>query len=102
MAKDKAELNSDDSTPTGRSAGEIQEWLIEHLAEELQVAPDQIKVDQPILAHGVDSMHIVAIIAKLEDWLGVRFSSDPLEDSPTIEALAESLASDPEISRPGN
>jgi acyl carrier protein len=80
----------------GRSAAEIEAWLVEQLAEELQVAPETIKVDQPILAQGVDSMHAVAIVAKLEDWLGIRFTSDPLEEAPSIGALARSLAQDAE------
>jgi acyl carrier protein len=81
---------------SGRSAIEIERWLVDHLAEELQVAPETIRVDQPILAQGVDSMHAVAIVAKLEDWLGIRFQSDPLEAAPSIAALARSLAQDGE------
>ena len=82
------------------SAADIQAWLIDALAEELQVAPDEIRVDEPILAQGIDSMHVVAIVAQLEDWLGIRFSSNPLEDFPTIEALAQSLGSGDDTSRP--
>jgi acyl carrier protein len=87
--------SSHPASERGRSAAEIERWLVEHLAEELQIAPEAIKMDQPILAQGVDSMHAVAIVAKLEDWLGIRFQSDPLEEAPSIAALARSLAQDP-------
>lgn len=76
----------------GRSATEIQQWMISQLAEELQINPDKIKVDQPILSCGIDSMQVVTFVAKLEDWLGVRFSSNPLEDHSTIEALSQYVA----------
>ncbi|MGD9855099.1 MAG: acyl carrier protein [Planctomycetaceae bacterium] len=83
---------ADSPSRTTRSAAEIQDWLVAHLASELKITPDRINVDQSILAHGIDSMHVVAVVAQLEDWLGVRFSSDPLEDHPSIVELSESLA----------
>ena len=76
----------------GRSAAEIQQWMISRLAEELQINRDKIKVDQPILSCGIDSMQVVSIVAKLEDWLCVRFSSNPLEEHSTIEALSQYVA----------
>ena len=86
-------LRFSDSTPrTSRTAAEIQDWLVNQLTEELQINRDKIKIDQPILAQGIDSMHAVAVVAQLEDWLDIRFSSNPLEDYPSIEALSQSLA----------
>lgn len=96
MMDENPSSSSQSTSAHRRSAAEIECWLVEHLAAELQVAPETIKVDQPILAQGVDSMHAVAIVAKLEDWLGVRFTSDPLEEAPSIAALARSLAQDSE------
>ncbi|TWU08933.1 Phosphopantetheine attachment site [Symmachiella macrocystis] len=82
--------------PTTRSAAEIQDWLLDKLAEELETDRSQIQVKEPILAQGIDSMHVVAIVAQLEDWLGIRFSSNPLEDYPSIEALSQSLGANDE------
>ncbi len=79
---------------SSRSPAEIQNWLVGKMAEELQIDPSQIDIEAPILAQGIDSMHVVAIIAQLEDWLGIRFSSNPLEDFPSIEALSRSLGND--------
>ena len=85
--KDVQELKS--GPPTVRSVVEIQHWMIHQLAHELQRNPDTIKIDRPIASCGIDSMQVVTFVAKLEDWLGVRFSSNPLEDHSTIEALSK-------------
>ena len=74
------------------SADEIQKWLIAQLAQELEIPPDRIRIDRPILSYGIDSMQLVTIIAKLEDWLGWRFSSNPVEDHPTIQGLSQFVA----------
>ena len=75
--------------PTAHSVVEIQQWMIQHLAHELQINPEKIAIDQPIVSCGIDSMQVVTFVAKLEDLLGVRFSSNPLEDHSTIEALSQ-------------
>jgi acyl carrier protein len=79
------------SSPT---AAEIQQWLTTQLADELKIGPDRIRADRPILSYGIDSMQLVTIVARMEDWLGLRFSSNPLEDHPTIESLSQYVASD--------
>lgn len=85
--------NQRPATPqAARSAAEVQQWMITQLAEELKIDREKIKVDQPILSLGIDSMQIVVVVAKLEDWLGFRFPSNPLEDYSTIEALSQYVA----------
>jgi acyl carrier protein len=79
-------------TTSGRSISEIQEWLIRRLAEELQIGPEKITTDQPIVSFGIDSVQVVSIVAQLEDWGGFRFSENPLDDYPTIEALSRFVA----------
>ncbi|MCA9159238.1 MAG: acyl carrier protein [Planctomycetales bacterium] len=86
-------LKQPPATPrSARSAAEVQQWMITQLAEELKINREKIKVDQPILSLGIDSMQIVVVVAKLEDWLGFRFSSNPLEDYSTIEELSQFVA----------
>ena len=86
-------LNQPPATPqAARSAAEVQQWMISQLAEELKINREKIKVDQPILSLGIDSMQIVVVVAKLEDWLGFRFPSNPLEDYSTIEELSQYVA----------
>jgi len=68
---------------------EIEQWLTEQLAAEAAVDPAQIDIHQPIASYGVDSMQVVSLLAGLEDRLGFRFSTNPLDDHPTIAALAQ-------------
>jgi len=78
-----------DSRP---SAKEIERWLIERIAAEAEVPQGDIDPGQPIASYGIDSMQVVTLLAQLEDWLGFRFSSNPLDDYPNIAALAEFAA----------
>lgn len=80
------------SETSGITAADIEHWLILQIAEELRVDPQGIRVDQPLLSHGIDSMQVVSIVAKLEDRLSIRFAGNPLEDYATIEQLARHLA----------
>lgn len=79
-------------SPMERSVADIQKWMVQQLAHELQINPEKIKLDQSISSCGIDSMQVVTFVAKLEDWLGVRFPSNPLEDHSTIEALSQHVA----------
>ena len=72
---------------------EIRDWLVSQVAAELQISPEKIQTDQPVYSYGIDSMQVVTVIAEFEDWLGFRFDGNPLEDHPTIEALAVEGAS---------
>jgi len=71
----------------------VQQWLIEQLAGELRIDAQRIRTDVPILSYGIDSMQLVGLIVRLEDWLGFRFSSNPLDEHPTIESLSQFVAS---------
>jgi acyl carrier protein len=70
------------------SVAEIEGWIVKTIAGDLQISRDQIEADQPILSYGVDSMQVVSFVAQLEDWLGIRFSENPLEEHPTVESLS--------------
>lgn len=74
------------------SSAEIQEWLINRLSEELRISRDKIRVDQPILSFGIDSVQLVSVVAQLEDRVGIRFSENPLEEYNTVEALSQYVA----------
>jgi acyl carrier protein len=86
------------STPTEsaplppRSAAEIQDWLASRIAARLQITPDEVSVEEPLIDIGLDSMEFVAMVGELEHWLGCRFRDNPLIDYPTISALSEFLA----------
>ena len=83
--------NSSLNEPTANrssSVVEIQSWIVNRMAEELGVARDLIKSDQQIMSLGIDSVQLVTILTQLEDWAGVRFDGNPLEEYSTIEELA--------------
>jgi acyl carrier protein len=74
------------------SAREIQDWLVARVSQAAGVPQQQIAVQEPVLAYGLDSMAVLALTADLGQWLGYRFQENPLDDYPTIEALAAFLA----------
>jgi acyl carrier protein len=78
--------------PVPRTADETQAWLIGRVAEELRIAADQIRADQPLVSYGMDSVRVVSVMAHLEDWADIRFSGNPLDDHPTIEQLSRFVA----------
>ncbi|MGQ0635637.1 MAG: acyl carrier protein [Planctomycetaceae bacterium] len=77
---------------TRHSEEEIRSWIIEKLCGRMRVDPADLKLDEPIASHGIDSMQVVALLGELEDWLGCRLHGNPLLDYPSINALAHHLA----------
>lgn len=81
--------------PPVRTELEIEQWLVDRIAARLQMPSDQISRDVPILSLGLDSMQSVVLVGELEDWLGCRFTANPLVEHPTIEEISRHLAGRP-------
>jgi myxalamid-type polyketide synthase MxaB len=77
-----------------RSAEEIRDWLRTRVSNLTGVPPEQIDTQEPLLRLGLDSVGVVTLAADLENWVGYRFRENPLEQYPTIHALAEFLAAE--------
>ena len=75
-----------------KSAAEIQDWIVGRLSAAMEVDPAEIRLDEPLVDVGLDSMQFVVLVGDLEQWLGVRFLDNPLIDYPTANALSEYLA----------
>ena len=88
--QEQSDINA--TANVNNSAAQVRDWLTKGLAEELRIDRSRIRADQPILSFGIDSVHIVSLMAKLEDWGGFRFSGNPLEDHETVEALSNYVA----------
>ena len=73
---------------------EIRAWLRERVGELTGLAPGEIKDDEPLLRLGLDSVGVVTLASDLEKWTGYRFRENPLEQYPTIRALADFLAAE--------
>ncbi len=70
---------------TTEAAGQ---WLVDWMAGEMNVDPQQIAADHTFLSHGMDSMHAMMLVGDLEGQLGVRLSPTLVWDYPTIGELA--------------
>jgi acyl carrier protein len=81
-----------DTVPIQRTEDEIRQWIVAKLCGPLRLDRNELNLDRPIVAHGVDSMQFVALVGELEDWLGCRFTDNPLIDYPTVNALSRFLA----------
>ena len=73
-------------------ANTIQSWLTTHLAEQLDLSPEDIDIQRPFTEYGLDSMIGVFLAGDLEDWLGLQLSATVLWEYPTTELLAQYLA----------
>jgi acyl carrier protein len=76
------------------SAEEIKDWLVLRVSELTAVKPEEVDVRARLTRLGLDSVAVVALAADLEKWLEYRFRENPLDEHPTIEALARFLAAE--------
>ena len=74
------------------TVGKIQGWLVSHMAELLEIEPDEVDVTIPFDHYGLDSSAAIGLIGDLEDWLSSELDPTLMYDYPTIEALAQQVA----------
>ncbi|MCM1984976.1 type I polyketide synthase [Lyngbya confervoides] len=74
----------------------LKDWLVNQIAQRMQLSVDQIDPDQPLASYGLDSIQVVTMSADLEAWLGMAVSPTIIYDYPTIDGLARKLALDEE------
>jgi len=79
---------------------EVQAWLLEKLADELQISAAEIDPNVPFEAHGMSSMVAVSISGELEAWLGRKLPPVLLWEYPTVSALAAHLSGDAVVDTP--
>lgn len=72
---------------------EIQSWMIDYLAELLEIEPEKIDPTIPFDRYGLESADAYAMTGDLESWLNQEIDATAIYDYPTIEALAEHLSS---------
>jgi len=89
----KGSASGQDAAPQ-RSAVEIQEWLVNHMADALSVSPDSIDVTALWDDFGLDSPTAIGMTGELEDWLGRRVDPTLIFDYPTIEQFSQRVAED--------
>jgi acyl carrier protein len=84
-------LGDRSAAPTRSDAPEIERWIVERLARELELDPAEIDRTVPVDRYGLDSRTAASLSGELEDWLGRRLSPALLWEYPTIEQLVRHL-----------
>lgn len=82
----KSALNSPKKTPE-----EIEEWLVNYIAQLLEIEPDEIDITVPYERYGLDSAEGITLTGDLDEWLEESLDPSLLYDYPTIEALVKYL-----------
>ncbi|MGL6343991.1 MAG: acyl carrier protein [Waterburya sp.] len=70
---------------------DIQTWIVNYVAELLEVKPEKIDTAIAFDRYGLDSSAAVGLAGDLEDWLERELDPTLLYDYPTIESLSEHL-----------
>ena len=84
--------NSQPILSAASEAEAIQGWLIDKLAEVLEIEPNQIDVGQDFEEYGLESAEAINLSGDLEDYLGRRLPPTLLWDYQNIEDLTQYLA----------
>jgi len=74
------------------TAGDIDLWLIDYLANLLEVPADAIDPTANFQELGLDSSLAISLAGDLEEWLGRRINPTLLYTYTTIETLSSGLA----------
>jgi acyl carrier protein len=76
----------------------IQAWMVSHLAVYLEVQPDDIDIREPVAHYGLDSSVAISLTGELADWLGCQLEPTIFWEYPSIEALAQYLVAESQLS----
>ncbi len=72
---------------------EIQQWLVDRVARQLELSPSQIDATEPFVRYGIDSVTTTEIIGELADWMGQPVDPALVWDCPDLASFARELAS---------
>ncbi len=81
------------AAPTPATVAEIEHWLAGDLARKLATSPESIDRSAPLFSLGLDSMVLVSTIRELIHLLAIDVDLVALLSFPTVELMAEYLAS---------
>lgn len=74
-----------------KTQAEIIDWLIEKVAKEAKLKPENVSTDTPFVSFGLDSIVIVTLVDDLEHWLNTSLDPTIFWEYPTIEKLSDWL-----------
>lgn len=75
------------------STQSIQNWMKDWLVKELKLPAKSIDTSKSFADYGLDSVTAVELSDALQEWLGIALSPTLAYDYPTIESMAQYLAS---------
>jgi len=73
---------------TGLTEPEVRGWLVDKIAQRLDVTTDQVDVNQFFDELDLDSTEALVLSGELESWLGFELETTALWYHPTITDLA--------------
>ena len=71
---------------------DIQNWLIEQFAQQLDIDSDDIDIEESFDNYGLDSSQTLVLLGRLEKWLGKELSPVLIFNYPNISDLTKRLA----------
>ena len=71
---------------------QIENWLVENLAQRLGISASAIDINEPFANSGLNSLAAVSLSADIEDWLEIKLSPTIVYDYPNIAELAKYLS----------
>lgn len=74
-----------------KSAHEVQNWLINYVAEQMGMPADQVDPDEELVNLGLSSRQAIVLTAKLEAWIDRPTDPALIWEYPTIRLLAQHL-----------
>lgn len=77
------------------SAQSIQEWLVNHIADSIELDPTSLDVKADFTDYGLNSAEMVNVSGELETYLGRTLDPTMVLDYPNISTLSEYLANLP-------
>ena len=74
-----------------KNAVEIQEWLVNYLAELLELETKKIDITRSFDEYALNSSDAILLTGELEEWLGYELEPTLIYEYSTIKELSEYL-----------
>lgn len=88
------EKKEEGSTTHTLTAKNLTDWLVNRLAQMMQIKKESIDITEPFAIYGMDSLKAVQLSGDLEELLQKELPSTLVYDYPNIRSLAQYLSSD--------
>ncbi len=78
-------------TEQPKTVEDIQNWLIDQFAQQLDTEADDIDIEEPFDNYELDSSKALILLGRLEKWLGKELNPVVMFNYPTIAELSARL-----------